>query len=61
MALHPDSPASPYAILNPVLRWFQVEDALRESSMDKLMPSLVTDGRDQRECHATDWRLIHAR
>lgn len=41
MALHPDFPSSPYAILNPGIRWFPADEALRESSMDKLMPPLV--------------------
>ena len=38
MALHPDSPESPHAILDPAIRWFPADEALRESSMDKLMP-----------------------
>ena len=41
MALHPDFPSSPYAILDPSIRWFPADEALRESSMDKLMPPLV--------------------
>ena len=41
MALHPNFPESPYAILDPALRWFPADEALRESSMDKLMPPLV--------------------
>ncbi|MBS0496413.1 MAG: DEAD/DEAH box helicase family protein [Proteobacteria bacterium] len=41
MALHPDFPSSPYAILNPDIRWFPADEALRESGMDKLMPPLV--------------------
>lgn len=41
MALHPDFPSSPYAILNPGIRWFPADEALRESGMDKLMPPLV--------------------
>lgn len=41
MALHPDFPNSPYDILNPDIRWFPADEALRESSMDKLMPPLV--------------------
>ena len=41
MALHPDFPDSPYAILGPALRWFPADEALRETSMDKLMPPLV--------------------
>lgn len=41
MALHPDFPASPHVILNPDVRWFPADEALRESSYDKLMPPLV--------------------
>lgn len=41
MALHPDFPGSPHAILDPKVRWFPADESLRESSMDKLMPPLV--------------------
>lgn len=41
MALHPDFPKSPHAILEPELRWFPADETLRESTMDKLMPPLV--------------------
>ena len=41
MALHPNFPESPYAILDPAVRWFPADEALRESSADKLMPPLV--------------------
>lgn len=30
MALHPDFPDSPYAILDPAIRWFPADEALRE-------------------------------
>ena len=45
MALHPDFPDSPYAILDPAIRWFPADEALRETSMDRLMPPLVTQLR----------------
>jgi len=45
MALHKDFPQSPYAILDPSLRWFPADEALRETSMEKLMPPLVADLR----------------
>ena len=45
MALHPDFPHSPYAVLNPEVRWFPADEALRESSMEKLMPPLVAQLR----------------
>jgi len=41
MALHPDFPDSPHAILNPDTRWFPADEALRESSYEKLLPPLV--------------------
>lgn len=45
MALHPDFPSSPHAILDPEIRWFPADEALRESSMEKLMPPLVASLR----------------
>ena len=41
MALHSAFPKSRHAILDPGLRWFPAEEALPESSMEKLMPPLV--------------------
>jgi type III restriction enzyme len=41
MALHKDFPQSPHAILDPGIRWFPADEALRDSSMEKLMPPLV--------------------
>ena len=41
MALHPDFPNDPHAILDPAIRWFPADESLRESSMDKLMPPFV--------------------
>ena len=38
MALHPDFPDSPHAILAPELRWFTMDEALRETGVEKLMP-----------------------
>jgi type III restriction enzyme len=35
MALHPDFPESPYAILDSAMRWFTADEALRETDMDK--------------------------
>jgi len=45
MALHPDFPDSPHVILNPDIRWFPADEALRESSYEKLLPPLVHDLR----------------
>ncbi|MCX5656530.1 MAG: DEAD/DEAH box helicase family protein [Planctomycetota bacterium] len=52
MALHPNFPESPYAILDPAIRWFPADEALRESSMDKLMPPLVPQLRKK----VKEWR-----
>ncbi len=52
MALHKDFPESPYAILDPALRWFPADEALRETSMDKLMPPLVPQLRRR----VKEWR-----
>lgn len=41
MALHKNFPNSPHAILDPEVRWFPVDEALRESSYEKLLPPLV--------------------
>ncbi len=45
MALHKDFPDSPHAILDPSIRWFPADEALREISMEKLMPPLVSELR----------------
>ncbi len=45
MALHKDFPESPHAILDPAIRWFPADEALRETGMDKLMPPLVPQPR----------------
>lgn len=47
MALHKDFPESPHAILDPSIRWFPADEALRETTMDKLMPPLVPELRKQ--------------
>jgi len=45
MAIHPNFPESPFAILDPAVRWFPADEALRESTSDKLMPPLVPELR----------------
>ncbi len=47
MALHPSFPDSPHAILDPSIRWFPADEALRTSSFEKLMPPLVPELRKQ--------------
>jgi len=46
MAIHPNFPKSPHEILNPDIRWFPADEALRESSYEKLLPPLVHKIRD---------------
>lgn len=41
MALHPDFPDSPHAVLDPEVRWFPTVETLRETRPEKLMPPLV--------------------
>jgi len=41
MAIHPLFSTSPYDVLNPDYRWFPADEALRESSYEKLLPPLV--------------------
>ena len=45
MALHPNFPDSPHAILDPELRWFPADETLRDTTMEKLMPPLVAQLR----------------
>ena len=45
MALYPEFPDSPHAILDPDICWFPADEALRETSMDKFMPPLVSQLR----------------
>jgi type III restriction enzyme len=52
MAFHPNFPESPYVILDPAVRWFPADEALRESSFDKLMPPLVPQLRKK----VKEWR-----
>jgi len=52
MALHPKFPSSPYAVLDPEIRWFPADEALRDSSADKLMPPLVPTLRKR----VKEWR-----
>ena len=52
MALHPNFPESPHAILDPAIRWFPADELLRETTMDKLMPPLVPELRRK----VKEWR-----
>ena len=52
MALHPNFPQSPHEILDPSVRWFPADEAMRETGMDKLMPPLVPQLRRE----VAEWR-----
>ena len=52
MALHPEFPASPYAVLRPDQRWFPAAEELRSTAYEKLLPPLVARVREQ----VRDWR-----
>ena len=41
MALHSDFPKSPYAIIDPAVRWLPDNKALRDTDYKKLLPPLV--------------------
>ncbi|MCF7850005.1 MAG: DEAD/DEAH box helicase family protein [Kiritimatiellales bacterium] len=45
MALHKNFPDSPHAVLDPDIRWFPADEALRETSIEKLMPPLISQLR----------------
>src|SRR5258708_32319266 len=47
MALHPNFPTSPYEILDPAVRWFPAEEALRVEGYEKLWPPLVATLRSR--------------
>lgn len=45
MGLHKDFPKSPYAILDPEIRWFPADEALRDKKYGQLLPPLVAQLR----------------
>ncbi len=47
MALHPDFPESPHVIIDPSVRWFPADEALRATVYGKLIPPLVHKIRNQ--------------
>lgn len=52
MALHPEFPASPYAIPKSNQRWFPAAEVLRSTAYEKLLPPLVAKIRDE----VSTWR-----
>ena len=55
MALHPQFPRSPYALLDPAMRWFPEDEALRKKGYGKLLPPLV----DKIRREVKKWRDDH--
>ena len=47
MALHPDFPESPHEIIDPAVRWFPADEALRDTDYGKLLPPLVHEIREK--------------
>jgi type III restriction enzyme len=47
MALHPNFPKSPYAILDPDIRWFPADESQRDQVYEKLVPPLVAQIRQR--------------
>jgi type III restriction enzyme len=52
MALHKSFPKSPHEVIDPDIRWFPAEEQLREQSLEKLLPPLVTTLRKK----IKEWR-----
>ena len=52
MALHKDFPRDKFAILEPEIRWFPADEALREQGYEKLLPPFVPELRKR----VKDWR-----
>ncbi|MDD9868064.1 MAG: DEAD/DEAH box helicase family protein [Candidatus Campbellbacteria bacterium] len=52
MALYKNFPKSPYEILDPKIRWFPADEALREKGYEKLLPPLVYKLRQE----VYEWR-----
>ena len=52
MALHPDFPESPHEIIDPSVRWFPADEALRDTDYGKLLPPLVHQIRGK----VKEWR-----
>ena len=55
MSLPKDFPTSPYAILDPQVRWFTADEALRDKGYEKLLPPLVHQLRQK----VQQWRDNH--
>ena len=52
MALHKDFPVDKFAVLDPEIRWFPADEALREQGYEKLLPPFVLELRKR----VKEWR-----
>lgn len=52
MALHKKFPKDKFSILEPAIRWFPADEALREKGYEKLLPPFVPELRK----HVKEWR-----
>jgi hypothetical protein len=52
VALHRNFPRSPYAPLDPKVRWFPAAEEMRDTAYEKLLPPLVANVREG----VTAWR-----
>lgn len=52
MALHKDFPKDKFAVLDPEIRWFPADEALREQGYEKLLPPFVPELRKR----VKEWR-----
>ncbi len=52
MALHKNFPKDKFQILDPAIRWFPAEEALREKGYEKLLPPFVPELREK----IAEWR-----
>jgi len=52
MALHKNFPKDKFAILDPEIRWFPADEALREQGYEKLLPPFVPELRKK----VKEWR-----
>lgn len=60
MALDPNFPADPYAILHPDVRWYPGQALLDGIGRDKLIPPLVEKVRRERRTRPS-WNCFAAR
>ena len=52
MALHKDFPKDKFAVLEPEIRWFPADEALRTQGYEKLLPPFVPELRKR----VKEWR-----